>query len=155
MEHIEAVPVALDEAERLNERERRTKTAGRQRARPDDNRGPLGGSERLSHGDSPRLGTVPRKFTEQLQIVAEPRDLHSEVDFRPDGEDLAALARDLANACRDQRRFPADVRPDEQDDVRGLDAGDGRVEGDGGKAGRVVGQPRLAPFEQGRPLPFE
>ena len=95
----------------------------RRRARPaDDHRRPLGRGERVRH----RLG----QLAEQLEIVAQPLDLHAEVDLGPDREHLAALARDLADAGGDQRRFPADVGADQQHHVGALDPGDGRVERD-------------------------
>ena len=108
------------ELERLRQRQRGAQRAGGQRTRADDHRRPLGRGEGVRH----RLG----QLAEQLQIVAEPFDLHAEVDLGPDREDLAALARDLADAGGDQRRFPADVRADQQHGVGILDAGDGRVE---------------------------
>ena len=104
------------------------------------------GRSALANASVDRLG----QLAEQLEIVAEPLDLHAEIDLGPDREDLAALARDLADAGGDQRRFPADVGADEQDRVRALDAGDGRVEVDRGEAGRVVGEAGLAALEQGR-----
>ena len=78
-----------------------------ERTRADDHRRTLGLGERVRH----RLG----QLAEQLEIVAEPLDLHAEIDLGPDREHLAALARDLAHAGGDQRRFPADVRADQQD----------------------------------------
>ena len=97
---------SLIEAERLDQRQRRAKPARGKRAGADDHRRPLRSGEGVRH----RL----RQLAEQLQVVAKPLDLHPEVDFGPDREDLAALARDLADARGDQRRFPADVRADEQ-----------------------------------------
>ena len=88
--------------------------AGAERPGADDHRRTLGIRERVRH----RLG----QLAEQLEVVAEPLDLHAEVDLRPDREHLAALARNLAHAGRDQRRFPADVRPDQQHHVGILDA---------------------------------
>ena len=96
-----------------------------------------------------------RKLAEQLEVVADPADPHAEVGLRPDGEDLRALALRLAEPHVDQRRFPARVRPDEQDRIRILDARDGRIEVHRREARDVIGQPRLAAFEQGRALPCQ
>ena len=112
---------SLIRLERLDQRQRRAERARRQ-ARPAPTI--TAGRSRLGERVRDRLG----QLAEQLEIVAEPFDLHAEVDLRPDGEHLAALARDLADARVDQRRFPADVGADQQDDVGILDPGDGRVE---------------------------
>ena len=144
VEDVEAVPAVFDEPERLHQRQPSAKPACRERSRPDNDR-------RLCRVRE-CVGDFLRQLAEQLQVVAEPFDLHSEVDFGPDREDLAALARDLAHAGGDQRRFPADVRADQQHRVRALDPGDGRVERDRAQARRVVGEPRLAPFQQVRAL---
>src|SRR3954469_16279630 len=53
-------------------------------------------------------GSLPSTF-----VLAEPLNFHAEVDFWPHAEHAAARARDLADAGRDQRRFPADVGADE------------------------------------------
>src|SRR4051794_6389729 len=100
MENVEAVPLTLDQAERLHQRERGAETARGKRARADDHRRTFRASEGMGH----RL----RQLAEKLEIVAEPFDLHPKIDLGPDREDLAALARDLADAGRDQRGFPAD-----------------------------------------------
>ncbi len=96
-----------------------------------------------------RIGHLVRKIAEQLEIVPEPFDPHAEVDFRADRENLAALARDLADAGRDQRRFPADVRADQEHHVGMFDPSDGRIERDGGEAGAVILQVRSGDLRVG------
>ena len=144
VDDVEAVPAVLDEAERLDQRQRRAEAAGRERARADDHRRPLGRGERLGH----RLG----QLAEQFEVVAEPFGVEREIDLGPDGEDLAALARDLAQAGVDQRRFPARVGADQQHRIGMLDAGDGRVERDRGQVRHVVVEAGLPAFEQRRAL---
>ena len=60
------------------------------------------GRSALANASDTALGSS----AEQLQIVAKPFDLHSEIDLWPDREDLASLARDLANSSGNQRCFP-------------------------------------------------
>ena len=88
--------------------------------RPDDHRRPLGLGE--------RVGDLLGQLAEQLQIVAEPVDLHPQVHFRTNGEHFATLAHHLAQPRGDQRRFPANVGADQQHRVRALDPRDGRIE---------------------------
>ncbi len=120
MDDVEAVPILADQLERRHQRERRSEPARGERSRADDQRRTLGPGEGFGH--------LLRQVAEQLQVIAEPLDLHPEVGFRTDRVDPAALARDLAHARGDERRLPADVRSDEQHRVGALDARDGRVE---------------------------
>ena len=74
----------------------------------------------------------------------------------PIAKTLRALARALRSAGVDQRRFPADVRADQQHRVGILDAGDGRVERDRGEARRRRRSgPVWRPSSRRRALPFE
>ena len=145
---VEAVPAVADQLERLGQRQRRAERARRQRARADDHRRPL------RHPRTRRptaLGSLPSSSRSSPSHST----LHAEVDFRPDGEHLGALAHRLAQPRVDQRRFPARVGADQQDRVGILDPGDGRVERHRGEARDVIVEPGLPPFEQARPLPCE
>ena len=126
--------------ERTDERQRGAERSGTERARSDD------------HGRTLRRGECVHyllgQLAEQLEIIPQPLDLHSEIDLGPDAKHLAALARDLADAGGDQWRFPADVRTDQQDHVGAFDPGNRRVERDRRHARAVVGQAGLPPFEQ-------
>ena len=127
--------------------ERRSERALGKRSPADDHRRPLRILERVRG----RLG----QFADQREIVAEPFDLEAQIDLRPDAEHLRPAPHRLAQPRVDQRRFPARVGADQQDRIRRLDPGDGRIERHRGEVGDVIIEAGLAPFEQLRPLPFE
>ena len=142
VEDVEAVPAVLDQPERLDQRQRR---AERRRPRARRGRRSPPAARALANASLTALGSLPSSFRSSPSHST----FIAEIDLGPDREHLAALARDLADARGDQRRFPADVRADQQHRVGALDAGDGRVERDRGQARALVGQARSAALRAG------
>ncbi len=121
MEDVEAVPAVPDEAERA-------RPAPAPRRAPPAASAPAptitAGRSAAANASATCFGSLPSSLrSSPSHSTFMPRST-----LRADAEHLAALARDLADARGDQRRFPAEVGADQQDHVRVLDAGDGRVE---------------------------
>ena len=84
---------------------------------------------------------------QQRRVIAQPFDLVGQVHFRADREQLGPALDRLADAGVHQRRFPAQVGADQQDDVRRLQIGERRVEHDRRQARHIIGKAGLPTFQ--------
>ena len=135
--------------ERLDQRQRRAERAGRQ-ARPAPTI--TAGRSALANASVDRL----RKLAEQLEIVADPLDLHAEVDFRARSRTpCRPCARPCAAACAISGASQRMLEPTSSTASAFSIPAMVELNATAARLDDVVGQARLPPFEQRRPLPFE
>ena len=144
MDDVETVPrrAALKGAHQLVFLRQRQRAAmpGLQRRAADNHHRTLRGFECVTY----RLG----QLCKQAKVIAQPFDSIGQVDLRPDREHFRASFDRLPDPGVHQRRFPAQIAADQQDDVGAFRSGYGRVEIDRGERRDVIVHAGLPPFEQ-------